>query len=382
MPTSEDESYHGHSPGTSFGDSFSDTSVSASDTESTSKEDQGNSRSLQDKIASAMDKVIKEKGQPQTGDSNSSNGQAAASSHDSGDSTQTSEETDNPGSTISSNEGNDGQAAESSSPEDASDSTPEESLNPPDNWPQDRKAAYANLPKQARTLLMSFYKDMEQGMKKQFAKLDTVKKEVESNFGMDTDSLKDLAARAKQFQSDPTSVISQLAEEAGIDVFFSDPDKDEIPEFDSQADLVRYLQEQARNEARQAAANLSKEQQAEQQRAQVQQQVEQEFAQAYQAHPDLLDHKDAVMKYIGGFNIPVEMAYRLATWEGLAKLASSGNSQQKELEKTKAELENLQKLATMPPGRTDGFSGIKPNGTDPYEAAWARAEKKIHRSQP
>ena len=87
-----------------------------------------------------------------------------------------------------------------------------------------------------------------------------------------------------------------------------------------------------------------------------------------------------MIKYISGYNLPVEMAYRLATYEGLTGLAQNGNSLKSELDKTKAELEKLQKLATMPPGRADGRSQKQhTNGMDMFEAAYTSAEKVIGR---
>ncbi|PJE79664.1 hypothetical protein CI610_01378 [invertebrate metagenome] len=332
--------------------SESDNVVSDDDLKSTKQ------TGLTEKIASAMENVIHKK-TTLNENSGDSDGQTA----NSGDSPQSHEQPD----TLNSDSGN-GQAA-------SSDSTPV-NYDPPESWPTDRKDEYSTLPDNAKSLVLSFYKDMEQGLKKQFNKLDTVKKEFETNYGLDADSLKTLSEQAQQFKENPETVINQLAEQAGINIYFADPNPDDIPDFDSQADLVRYLKDQATSEARQAAVNLNKQQQAEQQKADMQHQVEQEFSKAYQKYPDLPDHKEAVIDFMSGYNLPVEVAYRLATWEGLEKLAQEGQSQRSKLDKAHAELEKLQKLATIPPGRSDGQAGTKPNGKTSYERCWDKAFQK------
>lgn len=252
-----------------------------------------------------------------------------------------------------------------------------QSLTPPDSWPEDRRQAFNKLPADGKALLMSIEKDMERGLKQSFDKLATERKALQENFGLESDQLKTLAERAKNFQTDPTAVISELAEEAGIDVYFQNPEESApIPEFETQEQLVRWLQQQSRNEARQAAANEAKTLKQQRQQDELKTNMAREFEEAYKAHPDLADHQDAIQKYILGFNIPVEMAYRLSTWEGLAKLAQGGQGTQAELSKAKAELERLQKLSTMPPGRADGRShGQRANGLDMYEHAYTAAER-------
>lgn len=316
-------------------------------------------------------------GKHQSGDSKSPTGQAAATSPEAGsDSTLTNSDSDKPGSgeTI---------AAEGTSgllPAEAGDSTSsEQSLTPPDSWPEDRRKEFDTLPDNGKQLLMSIHKDMERGLKQSFDKLATERKALTENFGLEADQLKDLSDRFKTFQNDPAAVISQLAEEAGIEVFFN-KETDEIPEFDNQADFVKWIKEDARREARQAAANEAKALKDQRHQTDVKNRMEQEFAEAYKLHPDLPDHKDAVIKYISGFNLPVEMAYRLATYEGLTKLAQGGHTTKGELDKAKAELEKLQKLATMPPGRADGRSQKqRTNGLDIFESAYNAAEQAIGR---
>ncbi len=383
---------HGESLGSSpesSGDSFSETG-SHSDIPSDTT---GSSESLTARIENAMNRAVEQsesndnstgttEGKRQIEDSESSSGQAATADNASGnkasgDSTPPQDETD----TLSSG-ANDGTSGQSHKTDDSTPATANEkqqSLTPPDNWPEDRRKAFETLPDTGKSVLMSINKDMEKGLKKSFDKLANDRKQIESSFGLEAEQLKDLADRYQTFQKDPVATISQLAEEAGIEVYFNQQ-TEEIPEFDSQADLVKWLQNQSRNEARQAAATEAKALKDQRHQDEVKQRMEQEFAQAYKAHPDLSDHKDAVIKYISGFNLPVEMAYRLATYEGLTQLAQNGHSTKAELDKARSELEKLQKLSTMPPGRPDGRSQKqRANGLDMFESAYTAAEKAITR---
>ena len=328
----------------------------------------------QSMIEAAFERAAKQRasGKPASGDSAPISTEQAAVSDSA--STPATDTTDTPA--TGEHDGTSGQTSGDSTPPGSQEP---QSLTPPDSWPKERRAEFENLPTQGKSLLMDIYKDMERGLKQSFDKLATERKTLQDQFGFETDELKDLTDRARTFQTDPVAVISQLAEEAGIDVFFKES-ADTIPSFDSQEDLVKWLRNQSQQEARQAAANEAKSLRQQQQQAAMKQKLDAEFAEAYRNHPDLADHQDAMIKYISGFNLPVEMAYRLATYEGLTQLAHNGQNTLAELNKTKAELEKLQKLATMPPGRADGRSRKeRANGLDPYEAAMRRAEQSLGR---
>lgn len=328
----------------------------------------------QSMIEAAFERAEKARatGKPASGDSALSTEQAAVTDSASTPATDTN---DTPA--TGEHDGTSGQnTGDSTPPADASD---QQSLTPPDSWPKERRKKFDTLPDTGKSLLMSIYRDMESGLKQSFNKLADERKTLQDQYGFDTEQLKQLTDRARTFQNDPVAVISQLADEAGIDVFFKES-ADTIPSFDSQEDLVKWLRNQSQQEARQAAANEAKSLRQQQQQAAMKQQLDTEFAEAYRNHPDLADHQDAIIKYISGFNLPVEMAYKLATYEGLTKLAHNGQATLAELNKTKAELEKLQKLATMPPGRADGRSRKEQaNGLDPYEAAMQRAEQLLGR---
>lgn len=362
-------------PSNTSGDS-SDLASATTDapTEATTTTTADTSGKPQSMIEAAFERAAKQRasGKPASGDSAPLSTEQAAVSDSA--STPASDTTDTPA--TGEHDGTSGQTTGDSTPPGSQEP---QSLTPPDSWPKERRAEFENLPTQGKSLLMDIYKDMERGLKQSFDKLATERKTLQDQYGFDTDQLQQLTDRARTFQTDPVTVISQLAEEAGIDVFFKES-ADTIPSFDSQEDLVKWLRNQSQQEARQAAANEAKSLRQQQQQAAMKQKLDAEFAEAYRKHPDLADHQDAMIKYISGFNLPVEMAYRLATYEGLTQLAHNGQNTLAELNKTKAELEKLQKLATMPPGRADGRSRKeRANGLDPYEAAMRRAEQSLGR---
>ncbi len=307
-------------------------------------------------------------GKRQSGDSKSSTEQAAGPTGS--DSTLT-DDSDTSGS---------GEDDGTSGPTGASTPT-EQSLIPPDSWPKDRQAEFSKLSDEGKHLLMSIHKDMERGLKQSFDKLANERKNLTDRFGLQEDQLRDLAGRVRTFQDNPVAIISQLAEEAGIDVFFKE-ENPTPPEFDNQADLVKWLQEQGRKEARQVAADEAKKLRQQQEQEAIKARSQQEFEQAQQDHHDLAEHQEAIARYISQFNLPIEQAYRLATYEGLAKLAQDGQRNQAELDKVREELEKLQKLSTRPPGLTDGQT--KPahaNGLDMYEKAFKSAQEIVRRRE-
>ena len=351
------------SPSGDFLDSADSVAQSSADEPVTSK-------SMFEAAFDRAEQARKEPGKHASGNSPSSEQAAISDSV----STSTSIDTDTPAI-----EANDGTSGSVSAQNDSTLADQQQSLSPPDSWPKDRREAFNALPESGKSTLLSIYRDMESGLKTSFNKLADERKALQTQFGFDSDQIKQLTDRARTFKSDPVAVISQLAEEAGIDVFFKKEDE-QVPTFDSQEDLVKWLRGQSQREARQAAADEAKSLRQLQQQSAMKQKLDAEFAEAHRAHPDLSDHQEAILKYIGGFNLPVEMAYRLATYEGLTQLAQNGQTTLAELNKAKAELEKLQKLATMPPGRADGRSlKEKANGLDPYESAMRRAEQLLGR---
>lgn len=309
---------------------------------------------LTELVSAAMDKATGSNDGSHE-DADSPEGQAPADSG--GDSTQKADSDSNGGAS------------------DASDSTPNVDT-PPENWPEERRGDFDKLPADGRKLLLNIYGDMERGLHDSFQKLATQRKELETRFGLSVDDMQTLANRVREFRDEPARVLAELADEAGIDIFFNTPD-DTIPEFDSQEDMLKWLRDDTQRQARQTAMDQFKSQREELARADTRRKLEQEFTQCHEQHPDMVNHKEAIIENIATYNLPVEQAYKLATWGGMTELVRNAQQLKQERDKAQAELERYRKTLTMPPGNSEGYTG-KPNshGGDMFENAWDRAQLK------
>ena len=272
----------------------------------------------------------------------------------------------------------------------ASDSTPVSDDSPstetkptlPDNWPEERKGDFSKLPEQGQRLLLDIYKDMDSGLQQKFQQLATERKRIQDNFGLEPQQIHDLAAKARQYQEDPVALITSLADQAGVKVYFNQPEQP-MPEFESQEEMAKWLLERSNEKATQAVADQFRKDNAQREKAAKSDQLKQEFLQAAQTYPDFADHREPIIQLLSTSNVTVDQAYRLATWDNLMKMAKEGNSQNKELEKTRNELETLKKQITMPVSASiDRFAGnASGNGLDMYERAMINAKRNIQ-SQP
>lgn len=306
-----------------------------------------------------------------TTDSPTTNGQAAGSNGNS-DSTQS---------------GSDDQQADdngeaSGDPEKASDSTSTTPLTAPESWPEERKDAFNSLDQKGQETLLSFYDDMVKGLNKSQEKLASEREALKSNFGAEPEALKELVETAKSFESDPVSTLSKLAEQAGVDIFFTPQEEETIPDFESAEEQTRWLLKQQEQRANQAASDKAKEHARERAQIEQKQQITEQFAEAHKAHPDLADHRDAVTTNMVTHGVPVEQAYRLATYDGLATIAAQASDFKVQLGKAQAEIETLKKSSTVPPKGSNGSERVKDQrkqaGGLPsmVEAAAERAERK------
>ena len=259
------------------------------------------------------------------------------------------------------------------------DSTSTESPEAPGSWPEERKEAFNKLPREAQALLSDSYKEMEGGLNKALEKLSAERNQMKENFGADPDALRELVQKAQDFEADPVPVLTALAEQAGVEIFFTPQGEDEIPDFETQKEQTEWLLKKQKREANQALADTSRAQAGERAQRELQSKIQEEFAHAHQAHPDLADHRDTVVQLMAEQGVSVESAYRLATYDGLGKLAAEAQKAKADLEKANAELEKLKKGGTRPPA---GVSGNRKTGddepADPYEAALSRAQRRIN----
>lgn len=265
----------------------------------------------------------------------------------------------------------------------ASDDSPSTEAKPtlPDNWPEERKGDFSKLPEQGQHLVLDIYKDMNSGLQRKLQELATERKQFQSSFGLEPQQIHDLAAKARQYQEDPVALITSLADQAGVKVYFNQPEES-MPEFESQEDMAKWLLDKSNEKATQAASEQFRKQNLQQEKAVKSDQLKQEFLQAAQKYPDFANHREPIIQLLSTSNVSVDQAYRLATWDNLMKMAKDGGNHGKELDKTRNELETLKKQITMPPsGSGDRSTGSGSNGLDMYERAMINAKRSIQ-SQP
>lgn len=182
------------------------------------------------------------------------------------------------------------------------------------------------------------------------------------------------------FEQDPKAVLKQIADSAGVQVWFDPPPAPgEIPEFQSPAELAEWAKQQALAELRQSTQSELAQFRAEQERDRATADFRSEVEAVAAKYSDLADYQLEVLQTIQKWpDLPVERAYQLATWGNLAKRAAEGNAAMKELsslkEQLKAKAANSMRPSTGQVGET------KPNGDahlTPAERAFARAQRRI-----
>ncbi len=311
---------------------------------STDHSDAGLHSSLNSKVEAAFDRATSSKqgtDSTTTEDVNTGNGQAAG---ESSDSTQS---------------GSDRQQAEhnggaSDSDKAQGDSASQQPLTAPESWPEERKTAFNSLDQKGQETLLAFYNDMVKGLNKSQEKLASEREALKGNFGADADAIKELVETAKTFESDPVAVLTKLADQAGVDIFFSPQGDEQIPQFESTEEQTRWLLKEQDRRSNQVAADKAREQARERAKEEQRQQISEQFAQAHKAHPDLAEHRDAVVEKLTTYQIPVEAAYQLATYESVKQVAAQASGYKAELDKARAEIETLKKSATVPPRGGNG----------------------------
>ena len=248
----------------------------------------------------------------------------------------------------------------------------------PDNWPEERKGDFSKLPEQGQRLLLDIYKDMDSGLQRKLQELATERKQFRNQFGLEPQQIHDLAAKARQYQEDPVTLITALADQAGVKIYFDQPGKP-MPEFESQDEMSQYILQKAKEQATQVTADQFRKENQRQEKAAKSERLKQEFLEAARIYPDFANHREPIIQLLSTSNVSVDQAYKLATWDNLMKMAKEGGNHGKELEKTRNELETLKKQITMPvSSSTDRFAGnTSGNGLDMYERAMINAKRSI-----
>lgn len=260
----------------------------------------------------------------------------------------------------------------------------EAELKAPADWPQDWQDKFASLPAAGQKTVLEMNGDLQAGFTKAMQDLSDVRRENAELFdAMDTAnaSASDVASLLKtavEFESDPKGTLRLLAGRKNIDLYFEPPaPAGAIPEFDSQADLVRWVQEQ--NEASLDARLAAREaEHAEKLKAnEAKAKLQNELSEAEKL-PGFAQARNSVMLRLGQTpGLSVEDAYRLERFPALEAEASKAGALAAENAELKATIEANAKKATAPPSNEGLESGEAPSSGDPVVDAMSAARKRI-----
>ncbi|PKM43246.1 MAG: hypothetical protein CVV05_15480 [Gammaproteobacteria bacterium HGW-Gammaproteobacteria-1] len=267
----------------------------------------------------------------------------------------------------------------------------------PENWPKDRREAYAALPDDtSRALVMAFYKDIQAGFTKATQQVAEIVKQNDELFGAlkehgaDVPRVKQLLNIGKMFEADPRNVITELAKEKGIEVFFERPlPEGEMPEFKDTAEMAEWMRNQAKSEAERtlkAASDAEEKRQAEREqetaRNSAKEALQKELDEAGKEHADFGEHKAAVFDTLARApGLSVKEAYHLVRLPALLKLAEEGTQAKAELTKLKAQQERAAKDTTRPPSSRRAELAPEDKNLSPAERAHKRAQARMAQQQ-
>ncbi|WP_448215297.1 hypothetical protein [Endozoicomonas sp. 2B-B] len=256
------------------------------------------------------------------------------------------------------------------------DSRSPEPLAAPESWATDRKDEFGKLDPNSQKLVLDFYEDMNGGLNKAMQKLADARKETQSNFGVEATTVKELVDLGREFETDPVKVISQLAEQAGLPVFFSPQSDDQIPEFESTEQQTKWIRDTLSNQTK---ADVAADRNRADAERETNERIRTELAEALTAHPDLSEHRDAVLSLMAEKGVTATEAYRLSTWDKVSEMAMESKTLKADLEKLQAENEKLKKTSTKPPAKEIGDAQREQEEAklSPHERALRRAQRAL-----
>lgn len=270
-------------------------------------------------------------------------------------------------------------ASEGSSSSDGS------TVNAPDDWSAEAKARFMALPNdEARQQTLDFYRDMQRDYTQAKTTLAELRKGHEElsqtldEHGIDAAEAKRVLSLSLDFNKDPRGVIQRLAAQAGVDVFFEAPlAPDQIPEFKSTADMVKWFDERMANQQRSLAEKAEREA-AERAALDRDKQV---FRDSLQSLAEKYGETFATKRVavIERMMQPTSMedAFLLLQLPDLRQQAEEGARAKQELAALRAQVEADRAARTAPPRGAHGVPGSENSDLSRAERAMARAERKI-----
>lgn len=242
----------------------------------------------------------------------------------------------------------------------------------PADWPAQLQEQFTKLPEDARPMVLGIAKDLQAGFTRAMQSLA----DERNHYG-------ELRDQEQKFKADPKGFIQSLAQQANVEVFFERPlPEGEVPNFESPKDMALWAKEEAKRELLAEQAKRESASQAEADKTARDQEIASEFRTAAADLPDFGDHREGVLNVMAGSmargRVTVGEAYRLATYDGLYKLAQEGQKAHKELTKLRAEVERNKKTSTTPPkSKTAGELNPEEKHLSPGMRAYQRAQRKI-----
>lgn len=262
----------------------------------------------------------------------------------------------------------DGEAAKGGIPEqtDAGDTA---SPTAPRDWPDTHKERFNALDSDtAKSQVLDFYK----GFQGAFTRANQELNEERAR-------RKDLFVLDEQFVNDPKAVIQALAQRAQLPVFFEQASSDEIPTFENSKELLEHIHKETEKRVTETLKRDRDSASAQTRKTQASESLRAELKQAVTDHADFDTHREAVYHKLTDAKaaISVEDAYRLVTFEALARQAADGRKARAELKTLQAKLETQAKRATMPVrGAGHGQQVIDDQHKSKGARAFERAEQR------
>lgn len=209
----------------------------------------------------------------------------------------------------------------------------------PSDWPIAQREQFGALPADARALTMQFYKHMQAGFTQAMQTLQG-----------ERGRLGELADLAQAFESDPRAVLERLAAQKNVQVWFERPAAtEEVPDFDSPADMAQWVAERVQRETARASEQQEQQRRQQETRTQAEQTLQRELQAARTAHADFDTHQAGVYALLQRApGLSVDEAYGLATLAGLRTLAQQGQAAQAELQALRAQVERDRAALTTP----------------------------------
>ena len=274
-----------------------------------------------------------------------------------------------------------------------SESSSESTVEIPTDWPQERQEQVKALPAEAQQIVMDVTRDMEAGLNNGLQTIAEIKEQHQGvidsmqEYGFSGDRVSEVLATASAFDADPKGTIEALAQEAGIELFFTSEEASGLPPQDVLDDPVKYskwVSDKAIKDVAKAQEHEKKLQAEKTRKENSKARLQDEFKQAEEKIPNFAEHKTNVIAKLQDLSegASVEDAYKLSAFDSLFALAEEGQKAVTEVAALKTELETLKKNGTQIVKGGDGDDlDLELKEMTPGDRAYYKAKKKINAQQ-